>query len=198
MVQFRLRDWVSVLLYRMLAPWFGHLGRGARIIWPLRIYGARHFYLEAGATLQYGAYVAVLPRDGEPAELRIGAGSMIGNHAHLVCTRRVVFGRHVLVADRVFVADNVHEYADPERPVLMQGLRQLADVSIGDGSWIGENVAIIGASVGRHAVVAANAVVTRDIPDLTVAAGSPAVPIRRWCPETRSWRRTTPDGNFVP
>ncbi len=196
MLHFRLRDWISILLYRLLAPFFGTLGKGARIVWPLRIHGARHLFMEQGSTLQYGAYVAILPASGS-AELRIGAGTMIGHHAHLVCTRRIVFGREVLVADRVFVADNSHEYADPARPVLAQGLRQLREVHIGDGAWIGENVAIIGASVGRNAVIAANSVVTRDIPDRTVAAGAPAVPIRRWCEARGEWRRTSPDGRFV-
>lgn len=198
MIHFRLRDWVSVLIYRLLAPLFGSLGRGARIIWPLRIFGARFVHLEEGATLQYGAYVAVLPQGGSLAELRIGAGTMIGNHAHLVCTRRIVFGRQVLVADRVFVADNGHAYTDPTRPILAQGLEQLAEVHVGDGAWIGENVAIIGARVGRNSVIAANSVVTRDIPDRTVAAGAPAVPIRRWCEASRAWRRTAPDGSFLP
>jgi acetyltransferase-like isoleucine patch superfamily enzyme len=198
MIHFRLRDWVSVLMYRLLAPFFGSLAKGARIVWPLRIYGARFLHLEAGATLQYGAYVAVLPKAGDVAELRIGAGTMIGNHAHLVCTSRIRFGRDVLVADRVFVADNGHVYADPTRPILAQGLEQLAEVDVGDGAWIGENVVIIGASVGRNAVIAANSVVTRDIPDRTVAAGAPAVPVRRWCEETSAWRRTAPDGSFLP
>lgn len=197
MIHFRLRDWVSVLLYRLLAPFFGSLGKGARIVWPLRIHGARYLHVEAGATLQYGAYVAVLPPAGQVAELRIGPGTMIGNHAHLVCTRKITFGREVLVADRVFVADNGHRYADPTRPILAQGLTQLADVHVGDGAWIGENVAIIGARVGRNSVIAANSVVTRDIPDLTVAAGAPAVPIRRWCEASRAWRRTAPDGSFL-
>lgn len=196
MIHFRLRDWVSVLFYRLLSPFFGTLGKGARIVWPLRIHGARHLHMEPGSTLQYGAYVAILP-GAEGAELRIGSGTMIGNHAHLVCTRRIVFGREVLVADRVFVADNGHAYADPTRPILAQGLEQLAEVHVGDGAWIGENVAIIGASVGRNAVIAANSVVTRDIPDRTVAAGAPAVPIRRWCEARGEWRRTRPDGSFV-
>ncbi len=196
MFHFRIRDWLSVLFYRLLAPAFGSLSGSARIVWPLRIFGARYLHMAPGSTLQYGAYVAILPPSGETAELRIGPGTMIGNHAHLVCTRQVVFGRDVLVADRVFIADNAHEFTDPGMPVLKQGLRQLADVHIGDGAWIGENVAIIGASVGRNAVIGANSVVTRDIGDHVVAVGAPAVPIRRFCAETRTWRPTLPDGSF--
>ena len=53
-------------------------------------------------------------------------------------------------------------------------------MSIGDNSWIGNHAAIIGCSVGRHCVVGANAVVTRDVPDYCVVAGSPARIIKRY------------------
>jgi acetyltransferase-like isoleucine patch superfamily enzyme len=76
--------------------------------------------------------------------------------------------------------------------------RQLTDVVLGEGSWIGENACMVGCRIGRHAVIGANGVVTRDIPDYCVAAGIPAVPIRRWCPQRRDWLRTGPDAEFRP
>src|SRR5262245_28421207 len=53
------------------------------------------------------------------------------------------------------------------------------DIRIGRGAWIGSNATILGpCTIGEHAVVAAGAVVTRDVPALTVVAGVPAVPKR--------------------
>lgn len=49
-----------------------------------------------------------------------------------------------------------------------------ADASVGDGSWIGAHATIVGAHVGAGAVVAANAVVTADVPDGAIVAGAPA------------------------
>ncbi len=198
MMIFALRDRVSALFYRMLAPAFGTLGKGARIVRPLRIVGARHLHLGAGATLQVGTYFAALRDTGHVPETRIGAGSMIGNHAHIICSRRITIGEQVLIADRCYVADNAHDHRDPTRPVIVQGLRQLNDVCIGDGAWIGENVCIIGASVGRNSVIGANSVVTRDIGDFTVAVGAPAHAISRYCPNSKSWRPTDPTGAFLP
>jgi acetyltransferase-like isoleucine patch superfamily enzyme len=196
MIHFRIRDYISVLFYRALSPFFARFGRHVRIVLPLRIWGAKFVILADKVTLQYGAYVAVLPIHDEPPVLRIGHGTQIGNYSHIICTRLIDIGEKVLIADRVFIADNSHEYRDADRPVLEQGLRQLPDVYIGDGSWIGENVSIVGCRVGRHCVLGANSVVTRDIPDYCVAAGAPAVPIKRYCQERKAWLTTSPDGAF--
>jgi acetyltransferase-like isoleucine patch superfamily enzyme len=199
MIHFRLRDYFSVLAYRVLArPFFGRFGRDVRVVWPLRIVGAKHCEFADGVTLQYGAYVAVLPSPQSPAPvLRFGAGTMVGNFAHLICTRRIEIGEKVLIADRVYISDNLHDYRDIGRPVMDQPLRQTAVVAIGAGSWIGENVCIVGARIGVHCTIGANSVVTRDIPDHCVAAGAPAVPLRRYCFETARWRRTDAQGGFV-
>jgi len=196
MLHFRIRDYLSVLLYRLLAPFFGRFGKRVRIVWPLRIIGAKYCSFADDSTLQYGAYViATRAFDYDPV-LKVGARTLIGNHSHIVCTRRVEFGEGVLTADRLFVSDNGHEFADPNVPIRDQGLRQLADVHIGDGTWIGENVVVSGASIGRQCVIAANSVVTHDIPDHCIAAGAPARIIKRYCHDRGEWRAATADGSF--
>ena len=197
MLHFRIRDYLSVLFYRLLAPFFGRFGKGVRIVRPLRIFGARFCEFGDDSVLQYGAYVAVLKIHEHAPVLRIGARTQIGNFSHIVCTSRVEFGEGVLTADRLFVSDNGHEFADPDVPIRDQGLRQLAEVHIGDGAWIGENVCISGASIGRNSVIASNSVVTRDIPDLCVAAGAPARIVRRYCQTRKAWRRTDADGVVI-
>ena len=196
MLHFRIRDFLSILFYRLLAPFFGSMGSGVRIVRPMRIFGARYSHFGDESVLQYGAYLAVLKEHAEPPVFKVGARTMIGNHAHIVATKRVEFGEGVLTADRLFVSDNRHTFENPLVPVRDQGLTQLAEVHIGDGSWIGENVCISGASIGRQCVIAANSVVTRDIPDLCVAAGAPARIVKRYCPQREGWYRTDPRGGF--
>lgn len=188
MMYFRIRDYVSVILFRVLSLFFGKFGRGARVIWPLRIVGARYVRIGKRVTIQYGAYIAVLPREGQAAVLEIGEGTQVGNFVHVICTRRIEIGENVLVADRVYISDNRHEYEDVSRPVMDQPLRQLGDVSVGAGSWIGENVCIMGCRIGKNCVIGANSIVTRDIPDYSVAYGAPAVPVKRFCLETGTWQ----------
>lgn len=196
MLHFRIRDYLSILFYRLLAPFFGSFGRRVRIVRPLRIFGARYCHFGDDSVLQYGAYILVLKTFEHSPTLSIGARTMIGNHAHIVATRMVRFGEGVLTADRLFVADNRHAFEDPSVPIRDQGLTQLSEVHVGDGSWIGENVCILGASVGRNCVIAANSVVNTDIPDRCVAAGSPARIIRRYCDHRGGWYRTTPEGEI--
>mgnify|MGYP001675646852 FL=1 len=69
-----------------------------------------------------------------------------------------------------------------QQPVIFKG-----DVVIKEGAWIGENVSIIGACIGRNSVVAANSVVTKDIPDYSVCAGVPAKIIKKYCFERNEW-----------
>jgi serine acetyltransferase len=197
MVHFRLRDYLSVCLYRLTAPAFGRFGRNVRIVWPLRIVGSRHIELADRVTLHYGAYVAVLGSSPTQPRLVVGRGSMIGNHAHIIATRSIEIGEYVLIADRAYIADNRHAYEDPARPVIEQGIVQLADVRIGDGTWIGENVCIIGCSIGKHCVVGANSVVMHDVPDYCVVVGAPAEIVKRYCFDSGQWRRTNPRGQIT-
>lgn len=57
---------------------------------------------------------------------------------------------------------------------MKQPIIQKGTVEIGEGSWIGENVCIIGAHIGRHCVIGANSIVTKNIPDYSIAVGTPA------------------------
>jgi len=197
MFHFRIRDFLSILFYRLLAPFFGAMGKGVRIIRPLRIFGARYCEFADQSVLQYGAYIAVLKEFDYAPLLKVGARTMIGNHAHIVVTKRVELGAGVLTADRLFVSDNRHTFEDAETPVRDQGLTQLAEVHIGDGTWIGENVCILGASIGSQCVIAANSVVTRDIPDRCIVAGAPARIVKRYCERREGWYRTDADGEFA-
>lgn len=114
-------------------------------------------------------------------------GTVIGHFSHIIALENVHIGKNVLIADKVFISDCSHEYADVNLPVIQQPVKILSPVSIGDGSWIGENVCILGASVGKHCVIGSNSVVTRDIPDYAVAVGNPARVIKKFDFASQSW-----------
>lgn len=62
------------------------------------------------------------------------------------------------------------------------------ELKIGNGSWIGTHVAIIGdVHIGKHCVIGANSVVTKDVPAFCVVAGIPAKVIKRYNSETQQW-----------
>lgn len=177
---------------------FARFGRQVRIVRPVGIEGPENIHLGDGVYVAAHSCLAARPLTGAAeCRLEIGSGCTIGRFNHIYATQRVVLGEHVLTANNVYISDNLHEFRDPGRPVLHQPIVQNGVVEIGAGSWLGQNACILGVRIGRHCVVGANAVVTRNVPDYCVVAGAPAVIIRRFDPVLQHWRRTEPDGAFT-
>ena len=82
----------------------------------------------------------------------------------------------MLLSPNVYITDCDHEYRNIDIPVIDQGIVQKGQkVLIGDGSYIGYNSVIVGTvKIGKHCVIGAKSVVTKDVPDYCVAVGSPA------------------------
>lgn len=121
-------------------------------------------------------------------DLRIGPGAVIGDFCHVSCAERLHIGANVLLTRGVLVTDSLHVYDDPTSPIAAQGIKT-RPTSIGEGSWLGNHSAVVGCSVGRHCVIGANAVVTRDVPDYCCVAGAPARIVRRLNEQTGVWER---------
>lgn len=167
---------------------FKHLGRNSKILSPLKIDGPANIYVGDNVTIAYQTWLGALPHtNAGSCQLIIGNGSAIGHFNHIYATHSIIIGENVLTADKVYISDNLHSYEDVNTPVRQQPIKQVAPVTLGDGCWIGENVCIIGASVGKGAVIGANSVVTKDIPDYCVAVGSPARVIKQYSAEKKEW-----------
>lgn len=171
---------------------FQKLGQDAFFAYPFRIDGAERIEVGDRTVLQRGGWLYCVGIEGVPASLEIGKECVFGYNNHITSVRDVVIGDFVLTANNVYISDNLHEYEDVSRPIIHQPVRFKKSVLIGDGCWIGENVSIIGAHIGKNCVIGANAVVTHDIPDYSVAVGIPAVVIRQFDPQLQKWVSTRP------
>lgn len=181
----------------MYARRFASFGRGVYVVFPAAIEGAERISLGDHVYVGSGTYLAATPHTvASSCRLNIGNGTKLGRFNHVYATRRIDIGRNVLTASGVYIADNTHVYQDPREPILRQAVKQLSDVTIGEGAWLGHNACVLGASVGAQSVVGANAVVTRSIPDHCVAVGAPARIVRRYDHTIQAWRKTEPDGSF--
>lgn len=110
--------------------------------------------------------------------LRIGDKVVFGRHNTVNCYLDIEIGDATLVADWVYICDFDHAFADIHVPIKDQGIVK-TPVRIGPDVWFGTKVTVLrGVEVGRGCVLAAHAVVTRDIPAWSVAVGAPAWPIR--------------------
>lgn len=168
---------------------FGRISRYSRVYKPLAIQGGHHITIGKYVYIGRLNWLAAVSYTDSEAHLSIADGCHIGNFNHIYATHSITIEENVLTADKVYISDNLHSYEDIGTPVLRQPIKQLRPVTIGAGAWLGENVCVIGASVGRGSVVGANSVVTKDIPDYCVAVGAPARIIKRYDPATRQWEK---------
>jgi acetyltransferase-like isoleucine patch superfamily enzyme len=131
------------------------------------------------ATIQFGCLFS-------QAGARLDDHVYVGPHCHLGL---VHLERDVLLAAGVHVPSGgaTHGIEDIDKPIREQpGARTM--VRIGEGSWVG-SAAVVMANVGKHCVIGAGSVVTRPIPDYSIAAGVPAAVIRSRRPDTSHVRQ---------
>lgn len=108
----------------------------------------------------------------------------------VVAFERVVIEDDVMFASNVYVSDGQHGRGRGDVPYKYQGIDGVSPVTIGKGSWIGQNVVVLpGTSIGEYSVIGANSVVAGNIPPRSVAVGTPARVVRSWDEATSSWIR---------
>jgi acetyltransferase-like isoleucine patch superfamily enzyme len=184
----------SYPVYRLLLL---KIGSGSRLVRP-KIDGHRFISIGDKVFLEQSTWLAAAPIDGSnQCLLSIGDGTYIGRYGHIYATKKIIIGKKVLIADKVYISDNQHNYQNVALPVIDQQVLQLPAVEIGDGAWLGENACIIGATIGKNSVVAANAIVRKNIPDYCVAVGAPAKIVKRYNFELNEWCKTDREGNFI-
>lgn len=128
-----------------------------------------------GRWLHVGAYTALRCHEGT---LTVGDKVVFGRNVSVNCYLDVEIGTDVLFADDIYVSDFDHNFAALDIPIKDQGVSK-ARVRIEPDVWLGTKVTVCrGVVVGTGSVVGANAVVTRDLPPYSVAAGVPARVIR--------------------
>jgi maltose O-acetyltransferase len=137
----------------------------------------------AGVKIGEDSTIHIGARFYQPNKVKIGAGTIIGDHATLDGRDQLTIGSHVDIASEVMIFNGQHDiHSEDFRPVN-------APVKIGDYVFIGPRAVILpGVTLGKGAVVAAGAVVTKDVPEMTIVAGVPAVPIGKRRVKTLNYR----------
>lgn len=194
----KFNSFVARIYTRLISNEFYFFGE-SKIYPSVKIVGARAIKIGNNVTLLKNSWLYAVGNtlDNESPLIEISDNVYFGHELHLVAIKKIVIEKNVLIADKVYISDNIHNYEDITLPIKDQGIRFKNTVIIRENSWIGENVCIIGASVGRNSIISANAVVVHDIPDFAIAAGIPAVIIKRYDLITKKWRRTNEKGDFI-
>jgi acetyltransferase-like isoleucine patch superfamily enzyme len=171
------------------------VGKNVRIDFPRRLSVGR------GAYLADNVYVNALSKKGfrlgdnvriregtwllatgvltDPGEgLVIGNDVYIGPYCVLGAGGGLTIGNDVTIGAHVDILAEDHEFGDATRLISAQGVTRKG-ITIGDDCWIGNRATILdGVKVGRGCVIGAASVVTRDLPEFSVAVGSPARAVR--------------------
>lgn len=163
--------------------------KGLRVFgYPVMISGTGHISLGDNVEICRLARIDAIeyyPNTGQrfSPELKIANNVVVQISCHIGCINRVEIGEYTTMGARTYITDHTHgsvEYGDLQLPPRHRKLYSKGPVIIGKYVSIGEGCIILpGVTIGDHAVIGANAVVTKDIPPYAVAVGNPAKVVKQ-------------------
>ena len=177
-----------ILYYLLNVFSYKFLSFKANVYNSVRVNGKKYISIGKNSIVQRHSWLLAMKIDNYEPKLEIHTGCAIGDFSHITCVRHVEIRDNVLIANNVYISDNQHGYEDVNTPVRYQPVHFKNKIIIDTGCWIGENVSVM-ASIGKNSVVAANSVVTKDIPDFCIAAGIPAKVIKIYNFKNKIWEK---------
>jgi acetyltransferase-like isoleucine patch superfamily enzyme len=175
-------DWVIMNQVETKPRWF------IRLLAPLYQHRGKHSVIHRSARMDTPPYRKFSLGDYSVVEsfacINNAVGNVvIGDHTrvglHNTIIGPVTIGNHVNLAQGIIVTALNHNFEDPDKRIDEQGV-STKPVTIGNDIWIGANAVILpGVTIGDHSVVAAGAVVTKDVPPHSLVAGVPAKIIKQ-------------------
>ncbi len=176
----RLRTWI----WRRKAAWQAWVNGGnaslikCSVEAPLRINGRGTVILD-DTTIGYrlgprvGNGESVLQARREKSLIKIGKNTNINNNLTIICNEKVEIGCDCLIGEEVKIYDSDFHGIHPENRRGNKG--KIASVTIGNNVWIGSRAIILkGVQIGTGSIIGAASVVTSDVPENVIFAGSPA------------------------
>lgn len=145
-------------------------------------------YISIADNTRFGDYIYITAWDCVNSahyspSITIGKNCTFGAFNHITCINQISIGDACLTGKWVTITDNNHGNMTPSEVTIAPGKRLMSSkgaVVIGDNVWIGDKVTILsGVKIGNGVIVAANSVVTKDIPDNCIVGGNPVRILKR-------------------
>lgn len=109
--------------------------------------------------------------------VKVGDNTVINHSGVFLDTNEINIGKHALIGPKSGLYGAIHPFDVEARN---EGIEKAKTINIDDGAWLGGKVTVVpGVSIGKHSVIGAGSVVTKDIPDDVVAVGNPCRVIRK-------------------
>lgn len=146
----------------------------------LSLVGGEQITIGNGSSIGYNCVLSVWKQysDFMNPEIIIGDNVTIGDYNHITAINKISIGDGVLTGRFVTITDNNHgenSLENLKQKPLDRKVNSKGEVIIGENVWIGDKVTILsGVRIGDGAIVAANAVVTKDVPSYSIVGGVPA------------------------
>jgi lipopolysaccharide O-acetyltransferase len=121
--------------------------------------------------------------------IRIGNGVSIGKYSCITAINLIEIADGTLISEHFYTSDHSHGY-DPLTGVspVQQDLISKGPVIIGENCFIGYRVTVLpNVTIGRNCVIGSHSVVTKNIPDYSMVAGSPARIIKKYDFQLKDW-----------
>lgn len=159
---------------RLLAPLYQQRARGSKIYHSVRMDTPPYRRFSIGKDSVVESFCCI---NNAVGDVIIGDHTRIGLYNTIIGP--VIIGNHVNLAQGIIVTALNHNFDKTFKRIDEQGI-STAPIVISDDVWIGANAVILpGVTIGRHSVIAAGAVVTKDVPDNCIVAGVPAKMIKK-------------------
>ena len=155
----------------------GSLGENIKIFSGVRLASSKGHPINIGdnVTLMPGVIIST----AQSGKFTIGNNVYIGEYSVLTSNSHIIIEDDCLIAPNNNLVDFDHDFSDPDKKIIEQGFKA-SPITVKKGAWIGCNCCILkGTTIGEGAVIGAGSVVTKDIPSFSVAAGNPAVIIKK-------------------
>lgn len=167
-----------------LNPFKHKKGKGSIVRWSTRldVFPFNKFELGKGSVIEDFSTI-----NNGVGHVLIGNKTIIGMSC--VVIGPVIIGSNVMLAQNIVVSGLNHGYEDVNiSPSLQKTVCK--EINISDDVWIGANSVITaGVTLGRHCVIGAGSVVTKDIPAFSIAVGNPAKVVKRYNSTLSLWEK---------
>lgn len=182
---YKIKLWLNKIFSLIYSLWiskqFTHIGKHVRFNGRLTLLGASYIHIQDQSTFGYGCILTAWDNYGIQKltpNISIGENSHFGEYNHITAINSISIGNGVLTGRWVTITDNAHGKSDYDNLCIEPHKRDLyskGPVVIEDNVWIGDKVSVMpNVRIGKSSIIAANSVVTKDVPPFSVVAGSPA------------------------
>lgn len=157
---------------------FQSFGKGSRLAPGLRLGKPQHIRIGHNVSIMSNCVLECCPANETTPSMVIGNDISIGEYTHITCARQVTIGDGLLTGRYVLITDNAHGANTPpelDTNPLSRKIFSPGPVTIGKNVWIGDKATILpNVTIGNGSIIAANAVVTKNVPPYSIVAGCPA------------------------